>query len=552
MEIDNVNFWGHLPTILDAIADAEFISLSLIGIPDPIAKRNRSKEELYRELVEHSKTYHVSKIGLTCFQYEEDKKEYSARSFNFAITPWFRSENFQAELIAKTVSRTYSFSHDILKQLRTHGWDHNEAWERGVPYLTRYEAQTVEERFLQPWESKTPLNVNKLDVESKKFRNWAYDQITSWLKTEDKTLDLATPSGKRFTSLQVGLVCQLVHSRFDECRATPKDDHRVMHIKKLGRPELTKERLASRRTALTRQSGFLYVVEALLGGQFADDIEPELCLLYVSGMAHDLREQLISKFRKRLKAAEDRNRAKRPILLVHSQLDMLCHFYSTFLGPLPKTLDEFTKRIHQIYPRIVDTRVLYSPDTFLPLNRDHLTELFSAAKEEGGPHVTQVQGLKYKDKMDEEHGPYGWYSNLAFLKVAAKKLQKEPWLCRTRPQKTHGTMRMKAKKPSKLFFTLNPFVPDSIVSRRSSICSSIASGMTMTGSMVDTPPSVIGDGSDEEEEEEKQEAPEIDRLPPWEAVFWEKFGNKLILDDGEVLPLAASIPPRKTRVLRNL
>lgn len=74
MEIDNVNFWGHLPTILDAIADAEFISLSLIGIPDPIAKRNRSKEELYRELVEHSKTYHVSKIGLTCFQYEEDKK----------------------------------------------------------------------------------------------------------------------------------------------------------------------------------------------------------------------------------------------------------------------------------------------------------------------------------------------------------------------------------------------------------------------------------------------------------------------------------------------
>lgn len=227
--------------------------------------------------------------------------EYSARSFNFAITPWFRSENFQAELIAKTVSRTYSFSHDILKQLRTHGWDHNEAWERGVPYLTCYEAQTVEERFLQPWESKTPLNVNKLDVESKKFRNWAYDQITSWLKTEvwghlvlfhlhhlcwliklihapsstiqDKTLDLATPSGKRFTSLQVGLVCQLVHSRFDECRATPKDDHRVMHIKKLGRPELTKEvsgmkftslglftdilsqRLASRRTALTRQSG---------------------------------------------------------------------------------------------------------------------------------------------------------------------------------------------------------------------------------------------------------------------------------------------------------
>ncbi|KAK1780925.1 ribonuclease H-like domain-containing protein [Copromyces sp. CBS 386.78] len=549
MEVDNTNFWGHLPTVLDAIADAEFISLSLIGSPDPIAKVHRSKEELYRELVEHSKIYHVAKVGITCFQYDEDKKEYSVRSFNFAITPWFLSGNFQAELIAKIVNRTYSFSYDTLKQLRTHGWDHNEAWERGIPYLTRYEAQTVEERFLQPWESRKPMDVNKLDVESQKFRTWANDQIASWLKTEDTFLDLATPSGERFTSLQVGLVCQLVHACFDECRATPKDDNRFMHIKKLSRADLTTEKLASRRTALTRQSGFLYVVEALLGGQFAEDIEPELCLAYVLNMGSDSREQLISVFRERLGAAEYRNRLKRPILLVHSQLDMLCHFYSTFLGPLPETVDEFTKRIHQILPRIVDSRILCSPDNYPPLNREHLMELFSAAKEERGPRVTQAQELKYQDKMDEDHGSYGWYSNLAFLKFAAKKLQKEPWLCKTRPQKTYGSMRMKPKKPSKLFFTLNPFVPDSVVSRRSSICSSVASGMT--GSMVDTPPSVFGDDSDEEEEE-KQEVPEIDYLPPWEAVFWEKFGNKLILDDGEVLSLTASIPLRRTRVLWNL
>lgn len=58
---------------------------------------------------------------------------------------------------------------------------------------------------------------------------------------QDKTLDLKTPSGERFTSLQVGLVCQLVHSKFDECRATPKDDNRIMHIKKLDRADITTE-----------------------------------------------------------------------------------------------------------------------------------------------------------------------------------------------------------------------------------------------------------------------------------------------------------------------
>lgn len=75
MEVDSANFWGHLPTVLDAIADAEFISLSLIGSPDPIPKSSqRTKEELYRELVEHSKTHHITKVGITCFQYDEDKK----------------------------------------------------------------------------------------------------------------------------------------------------------------------------------------------------------------------------------------------------------------------------------------------------------------------------------------------------------------------------------------------------------------------------------------------------------------------------------------------
>lgn len=231
---------------------------------------------------------------------------------------------------------------------------------------------------------------------------------------------------------------------------------------------------------------------------------------------------------------------------------MLCHFYSTFLGPLPATLNGFTKEIHDIFPRIVDSRILYPLNSY-PSHSFHgrkpSLEFISAAEEEGGPVVTPVRGFEYQNKMTEEHGLYGWYSNLAFLKVAAKKLQKEQWLSKTRPEKTCGSMRMKTTKPSKLFFTLNPFAPNSIISRRSSICSSVASGMT--GSMVDTPPSVFGDGSDEEEEEEKQEAPEVHRLPPWEAVFWEKFGNKLILDNGEVVALTTSVPLRKTRI-RNL
>ncbi|KAK3399221.1 ribonuclease H-like domain-containing protein [Sordaria brevicollis] len=546
MEVDNRNFWSHLPTILDAIADAELISLSLVGVPNlvPSANTRTCKDELYHELVEHSKFYHVSKVGLTCLQYDEKKNEYVARSFNFAISPWFLSTNFQAGLIAKTVDRKYSFTYDTLKQLRTNGqgWDHGKAWERGIPYLTPSEAQTAEERFLQPWESKKPLDVSKLDVEAKKFRNWVHGQIKAWLGTEDRTLDLKHPSSEKFTGLQVGLVCQLVHSCFDECRATPKDDNRIMQIKKLSHAELNMVKMGSRRTDLTRQSGFLYVVKAFLGEQFAEDIEAGLCLEYV--VARDSREELVSDIRDRLRAAESRNKLRRPILLVQSQLDMLCNFCSTFLGRLPQTLDEFTRRVHNIFPRIVDTSILYPLDNYPIHNRRPFFEFLSAAaveEREGGPRVTEIKGFEYNEKMAAEHDSYQWHYMLAFLKMAATKLQKEPWLNKVRPQKTCGSMRMKPKKPSRVFSILNPFAPNNVISRRASICSSVASGMNENVTTENKSASVFDDGADDEEDEkEKQEIPEVERLPPWEAAFWEKFGNKLVLDDGEVLTFTPS------------
>lgn len=72
-------------------------------------------------------------------------------------------------------------------------------------------------------------------------RRLAGHQAHARLPLQDKTLDLATPSGERFTSLQVGLICQLVYSCFDDCRATVRDDNRIMHITKLNRTELTIE-----------------------------------------------------------------------------------------------------------------------------------------------------------------------------------------------------------------------------------------------------------------------------------------------------------------------
>jgi len=75
MDITRHNFWPNLLDVLEAIADAEFISvdLEMTGIVPKSAKiASPTADDIYAQAREAARTFQIPQIGLTCLEYHEE------------------------------------------------------------------------------------------------------------------------------------------------------------------------------------------------------------------------------------------------------------------------------------------------------------------------------------------------------------------------------------------------------------------------------------------------------------------------------------------------
>ncbi len=108
---------------------------------------------------------------------------YNARTFNCALTPLFINTSSVANLLAKTLDRTVTFSYKALLFLQCHSFSLQDAFAHGVPYLSRQENEQLKERFLQHPNSRATgrLDMNTQDIETREFCASVRNQIGSWL-----------------------------------------------------------------------------------------------------------------------------------------------------------------------------------------------------------------------------------------------------------------------------------------------------------------------------------------------------------------------------------
>ncbi len=95
-----------------------------------------------------------------------------------------------------------------------------------------------------------------------------------------------------------------------------------------------------------RQTGFRCVFEALVGGEMSGDA------------VRFAREAVGVDGRPGLERAVERLRGRKLVLVGHNLFTDIVYLYRTFIGPLPDTLDEFSAMLHELFPKIVDTKFL--------------------------------------------------------------------------------------------------------------------------------------------------------------------------------------------------
>ncbi|KNG48281.1 hypothetical protein TW65_05190 [Stemphylium lycopersici] len=429
MEVDAASFPYHLLGLFINISEADFVSfdLELSGIPSRIQDKpprgpgRFSMEERYAETKMGADRYQILQVGITCARFDYIANKYVLRPYNISISPLLNERmDFEREITFQSGACTF---------LLNNGFDLGSPFANGVQYLSREEAERAKQLAWDRLDNKNPipdLQLKEGDVESLDFMRRVREAINKWKSSTLSFLDITTHTGLPqqpavpvITRFEKRLVHQLVRAEFSDLVSTGRSECiRIIHLDPVREAENT-QRIKNRvRESILRQTGFRFIFEALVKGGNIDRTD----LLYVARTTGMFPQADADDIRARYDRSVERLKTKQPVLVGHNMFTDIVYLYRTFVGQLPDTLQGFQDAIHELFPRIIDTKYLAthaegdlnaSPtlqDISQSLSRQPLPEI-----------ITHTDHSKYQDKEAfHEAGYDSLLTATIMIKLAAK------------------------------------------------------------------------------------------------------------------------------------
>jgi hypothetical protein len=160
-------------------------------------------------------------------------------------------------------------------------------------------------------------------------------------------LNIDNKCGELLNNLQIRLLRQLLAEEFQELRGFAKMGNAFYQIQKRDKQkddEYWAKRLKTRQKVVVEQLGLSFVIRALSGGTFAQDVKEK------GGLTPAKRDQI--------DADEEKLQQRAPILVVHNSLADLLFLYHTFIGAIAPDIETFVKDTSSLFARIVDTKYI--------------------------------------------------------------------------------------------------------------------------------------------------------------------------------------------------
>ncbi|KAI4722023.1 CAF1-domain-containing protein [Aureobasidium sp. EXF-10727] len=403
MDIDKASFPSRLLDVIEAIAEAHFVSfdLELSGVPVKGQAKEKpgkpSLQERYLETKKAAEQYQILQIGLTCVKDDVLQGAYVCKPFNFNLSPIVEER--------LDVDRTFSFHSGAAEFLLGVGFKFDLPFTSGVPYLSRDEAQLAEQRAAarNDKSSFTDIEIKPEDVQALEFLRRVRSEVDNWLKTGQPsshsvvigpldTNDDANPELNRF---ERRLVHQIVRAEYPDLVSIPnKGLVRVSRLDPEREEYIQAQRKREVHDRIVRQTGFRWIVEALCGNP-PEAIDVRSFATTPGGVPGfvDL-DMLKSRFNR----AKHMIRNKKTALFGHNLFLDLIYFYRTFIGALPDTVDEFASLIHELFPIIVDTKYMATHNCGDINPQSSLEQIAEKLAEQQKPSVTtHEQYNKYTD-----------------------------------------------------------------------------------------------------------------------------------------------------------
>ncbi|KAL8890455.1 MAG: hypothetical protein Q9215_002422 [Flavoplaca cf. flavocitrina] len=558
MDVTSQDFHRLLPSILGAIADAQFVAVDLefSGISNQQKSRTRpprqnasgkvSLQSRYEEERSAAERYQVLQMGITCVGESLERGVYVLRPYNINLNP-FPDENMNIQRDVTLQGRAMQF-------LYRHNFRIEDSFPSGVHYLSR--AEEAEER--QAEAQLRARNVGPIvqlkedDTSSLEFMDRVRQEVMAWKSQpviKPDFLNIA-PIGhnqpsyldRGLNSFQRLLVHQYIRTEHPDLTTSTRQG--FIQIRNNDKERQDAERQYQNKTfedRISRQVGLRWLIEAMNGGDLSA-LDPESFI--PADEAN--RNAITTKFND----VRSRLKGNSTVLVGHNLFLDLIYLYACFFGPLPDKVEDFQRIIHDLFPRIIDSKYLAThnnPDV-AAFNLEQLDRMLD---QQAQPVIEIHPGhTKYVTASGPAHeAGFDSLMTARLLIRSSVKLETIGQYVEELPSPTNSEFYTPPEGEGDDLIDFKE-IPEqlAVIDRTSSESSSrpssgVATSRTTFSHM--TRFDLLGDLSDEIDPftlQPKISFPEIQlkrdaeckidnetgrRLPAWDSDFWKVYGNKL-------------------------
>ncbi|TDZ64985.1 Poly(A)-specific ribonuclease PARN [Colletotrichum trifolii] len=434
MEVSMNNFWRMLPKILISIAEADFVAfdVEMTGISDKLSEaaysqNNQTRQHIYEHGKRIASTFNLFQFGFTCLTAQRDGS-YSTESFSFNVSPLLIEDTREDEFFAQDIGRNLTVSLNALKFLRREGQQLEKIFSNPVPYLSRKEIREARERLES---RKTPRvlrdhQYNEDEEGLNFFSAYVFDAISTWLddRSDDKPSDIKISIPPADSKKRASVYHKIVRTAaqnmvpFMKCRTWNYGATVLIYMEGFDEESERVKTAGDRLDAsIKKQKGIGIVIEALAGGDFAHEIDPS--------QDGGPEEMLYDQVAHALLVLNDRLQMVRPVLVGHNQFWDLLFLYRTFIDDLPGSAGEFFTEIHELFPRILDTKILAISDQAIE-GEDPLADIFDRLDVYNAtPRITWDPLYGYNHKAEAHEAGFDSFMTASVLVRLGHKLARQ-------------------------------------------------------------------------------------------------------------------------------
>ncbi|KIW69851.1 hypothetical protein PV04_02174 [Phialophora macrospora] len=427
MDVNIGSFTSELVKIIQHIANSRFIAFDLefSGVAGRRAGGGANKltlQEYYSDLRAAAQIYQILQVGLTIVTEDTEKGCYEARPYNFHLSPLPATKE-------SVFARVWSYNSGAVSFLIRNGFSMDKPFTQGIYYLSRQEEDRVRSKLIDEEQVRSKIPDMQLRDDDSFLVDHIKKSVDDWQalpkKQQEPYLNIPAEDAKEpipsiLNRYQIRLTHQTVRNQYPNLK-TQGMGHFVQITNPTSEQQANEKEIREQRRELeiANAVGFRWILEAIMGG----DISKLPHHYVVAGHSPEDKPKDVQGF---LNNLQKKLRSQTRALVGHNCLTDVINLYRCFVGDLPEKVGDFSAKLHELFPVIMDTKFVAGlgnkrwADTSLRsvesdlspvgLPQIRLPDSFDRYLYEGNYHeagfdsfVTAKIGLKMPGKLRREH-----------------------------------------------------------------------------------------------------------------------------------------------------